>query len=241
VVQTRKSRVMHVEDKSKAFRQVVRKDQLAKLDEMRRAPDQWLPQNFNSRRRVLNPVRQSQLKSNGKRMKITAVHFEGDSSSLESRRNQEYQGNNKVKLNKNEYIHWQPAEWTNSHGMDRYFSMDSNGVLTVKDHGMFLIYAQVFYSDDHDVNGYVIELNNRVHYQCTTMTHTTSRVTKINSCYTSGLIHLRNGDKIQLRDIGNHRSVLLEPSKSFFGLIKINLVPSTVPESSEVESMNVEK
>lgn len=48
-----------------------------------------------------------------------------------------------MKLNKNEYIHWQPADWTNSHGMDRYFTMDPNGVLTVKDHGLFLIYAQV--------------------------------------------------------------------------------------------------
>lgn len=104
---------------------------------------------------------------------------------------------------------------------------------------LFSIYDKVFYSDDHDVNGFTIELNNNVRYQCTTMTHTTSRVTKINSCYTSGLINLKNGDKIQLRDIGNHRSVMLEPSKSFFGLIKINMVPNTV-ESSEVESFNAE-
>lgn len=48
-----------------------------------------------------------------------------------------------MKLNKNEYIHWQPAGWLNSHGMDRFFSMDPSGVLTVKDHGVFLIYAQV--------------------------------------------------------------------------------------------------
>ncbi|CRL03371.1 CLUMA_CG016265, isoform B [Clunio marinus] len=237
-IQSRSSRVMHVEDKSKAFRQVVRKDQLHKLQEARRAPEQWNSQNFNTRRRIMNPMRRNLELKNGKRMKITAAHFEGDSSSLALGRHHEYQGeegNNKVKLNKNEYIHWQPADWINEHGMDRFFSMDPLGVLTVKDHGLFLIYAQVFYSDDHDVNGYVIEVNNRVRYQCTTMTHTTSRVTKINSCYTSGLIHLRHGDKIQLRDIGNHRSVLLEPSKSFFGLIKINLVAPSV-ESSEVET-----
>lgn len=48
-----------------------------------------------------------------------------------------------MKLNKNEYIHWQPADWTSAHGMDRFFSMDPYGVLTVKDHGLFLIYAQV--------------------------------------------------------------------------------------------------
>lgn len=62
-IQTRRSRVMHVEDKSKAFRQVVRKDQLAKLEEVKKAPDQWWPQNLSSRRRIANPIRQSQLKS----------------------------------------------------------------------------------------------------------------------------------------------------------------------------------
>lgn len=72
------------------------------------------------------------------------------------------------------------------------------------------------------------------------MSHTTSKVTKTNTCYTSGLIHLKSGDKIKIRDLGNHRTVMLEPSRSFFGLVKINLVPMAV-ESSEVESFNAEK
>lgn len=63
-VQSRRSRVMHVEDKSKAFRQVVRKDQLARLQESRRAPDQWTPQNFQNRRRLVQPIRKNlELKS----------------------------------------------------------------------------------------------------------------------------------------------------------------------------------
>lgn len=101
------------------------------------------------------------------------------------------------------------------------------------------IYSQVVYSNDHDNNGFRIELNDRIKYQCLTMSHATTHVTRTNSCYTSGLIHLKNGDRIQLRDIGNHRSVMLEPSKSFFGLIKINLMPMS--ESSEVEAFNAEK
>lgn len=55
---------MHVEDKSKAFRQVVRKDQLAKLEEVKKAPEHWQPQNFNGRRKLVNPVRRNlELKS----------------------------------------------------------------------------------------------------------------------------------------------------------------------------------
>lgn len=122
---------MHVEDKSKAFRQVLRKDQLAKLEEVRKAPEHWQPQNFNGRRKLANPVRRNlelrskfkvgvrlnvgvKLKSkssinissahfhthgitfnffaDGKRMKITAVHYEGDSSSLAASRHHDYQG-----------------------------------------------------------------------------------------------------------------------------------------------------
>lgn len=40
-------------------------------------------------------------------------------------------------------MHWKPADWVLSHGMDKYFHMDSTGTLTVSDHGLFLIYAQV--------------------------------------------------------------------------------------------------
>lgn len=68
------------------------------------------------------------------------------------------------------------------------------------------------------------------------MTHMPVTKDRTNSCYTSGLIHLRNGDKIRLRDVGNHRHVLLQKSKSYFGLIKINLTPATHSnENSDVE------
>lgn len=54
-----------------------------------------------------------------------------------------FSGNNRVQLESDKYIHWQPADWTSIHGMDRFFSMDNNGILTVNDQGLFLIYAQV--------------------------------------------------------------------------------------------------
>lgn len=37
------------------------------------------------------------------------------------------------------------------------------------------------------------------------------------------MLYIRNGDKIHIEDIGARRTVLLEPSKSFFGMYKINL------------------
>jgi hypothetical protein len=54
---------MHVEDKTKAFRQVVRKDQLDRLQEVRKAPEQWTTQNYNGRRRMPSMRRNLELKS----------------------------------------------------------------------------------------------------------------------------------------------------------------------------------
>lgn len=49
-MQTRQSRVMHFEDKTKAFRQVVRKEQLAKLQEQRMPPEHFVHHEINARR-----------------------------------------------------------------------------------------------------------------------------------------------------------------------------------------------
>lgn len=54
--------------------------------------------------------------------------------------------NGKVELQSKEYMHWKPADWVYSHGMAKYFHMDSRGTLTINDHGLFLIYAQVIIS-----------------------------------------------------------------------------------------------
>lgn len=80
---------------------------------------------------------------------------------------------------------------------------------------------QIFYDDDHDTNGYIVELNSEPLYQCTRATHTTHRVIKSNTCHTSGVNYLNAGDQIHIRDLGNHRYSLFDPSKSFFGLVKL--------------------
>ena len=75
---------MHVEDKTKAFKQVVRKDQLDRLQEVRLAPEQWTQQqNLNARRRAPNPMRRNlEMKSKrnliwiyGKNLKIKVDNY----------------------------------------------------------------------------------------------------------------------------------------------------------------------
>lgn len=93
------------------------------------------------------------------------------------------------------------------------------GKVTIKDHGLFLIYAQVktiemweiiakcyklllsqvFYSDVFDTNGFSIEQNDVSKLQCVTTIHSETRVHKINTCSTSGLVYLNYGDKIWIK------------------------------------------
>lgn len=58
---------------------------------------------------------------------------------------------------------------------------------------------QVFYSDVFDTNGFSIEQNDVTKFQCVTTIHSETRVHKVNTCSTSGLIYLNYGDKIWLK------------------------------------------
>ncbi|KAF4523494.1 hypothetical protein B566_EDAN004564 [Ephemera danica] len=115
---------------------------------------------------------------------------------------------------------WSPSPWMRDLGMDSHFVL-SDGVLTVRQPGLYFFYSQIYYVDDHDNNGYNVYVNGAVRLQCTTMTHSSSAVTKINTCYTGSVIFLRDGDTVYLRDISGLRYSMFEPEKSFFGLFRL--------------------
>jgi TNF(Tumour Necrosis Factor) family. len=78
--------------------------------------------------------------------------------------------------------------------------------------------------DEHDINGFRVYVNNNPIFHCTTMTvHSPDdhHKAKANTCHTSGATYLSERDKVSLRDVNGLRYSLFEPSKSFFGLIKL--------------------
>lgn len=183
------------------------------------------------------------------RFKTIAVHYQGDTSAYMNggrvlpHHLERFDGNGRVRHPGGVYSDWKPADWVDDHAMDRFFAMHQ-GVVTVKEHGLYYIYAQVrppltshtrgekvipfglfllqiFYHDDHDTNGYIVEHNSEPLYQCTTATHSNQRVTKSNTCHTAGINYLNAGDRIHIKDLGSHRYTLFDASKSFFGLIKV--------------------
>lgn len=50
--------------------------------------------------------------------------------------------------------------------MSRHFTLSENGQLTVQEAGLYLIYAQIHYLDQHDENGFQVLVNDRSILQC---------------------------------------------------------------------------
>jgi len=96
------------------------------------------------------------------------------------------------------------------------------GKLTVSSPGVYYIYAQVNYLDEHDVNAYQIYVNDNAFVMCTTMTHTPQYTTKANTCYTGGVVFLEQGDTIHIKNLEEKRYSVMLPAHSFFGLVQLS-------------------
>ncbi|XP_073846914.1 TNF superfamily member 12 eiger [Musca autumnalis] len=112
--------------------------------------------------------------------------------------------------------------WTNEREtLDTYFQVE-NGVLTVREPGLYYVYAQVCYHNHHNQNGFIIFHGHKPFLQC--LSHIlTNNNSVINTCHTSGLIYLKRDEQIHIQDFHTDRKTHLqeENNRSYFGLIKI--------------------
>lgn len=89
----------------------------------------------------------------------------------------------------------------------------------------FFLNLQIHYLDEHDINGFIVQVNTDPLLQCTTMTETYNSGSKSNSCFTAGIHYLKADDRITIKDIETNRYSIFKPEKSFFGLMKVGAVP----------------
>lgn len=111
-----------------------------------------------------------------------------------------------------------PHPWARTLGMDRAFELN-HGVLTVKEGGLYFVYAQIYYDNRFDRNGFVVYHNVEPFLQCAVFVPTNT--VKSHTCYTSGVIYLEGNEELHLRDIHQDRVVMLTNAKSFFGVIRL--------------------
>ncbi|KAL1493238.1 hypothetical protein ABEB36_011330 [Hypothenemus hampei] len=158
---------------------------------------------------------------------LPSVHLNGDTSSYVLGTHENFNGNGHLRHTQRIFVDWKPSSWAESTGMMTHFDYNE-GYLTIKESGLYLVYAQIYYLDEHDLNGYRVFKNDKMILQCTVSLHSGTRVQKGNTCYTAGVEYIAEGDKISLGDILHDHYSLFEPGKSFFGLIKLGDVRGRV-------------
>ncbi|CAH0405189.1 unnamed protein product [Chilo suppressalis] len=121
---------------------------------------------------------------------------------------------------------WYPSGWTISSPHPRP-TLTRAGHVHVHHSGVYLVYVQIYYLDRHDIISWVLHRTNpetdgrETLLQCAQSSHSTEILDKPNSCFSASALYLRAGDRLAVRNTGGNRHSLMEPEKSFIGLIKL--------------------
>ncbi|XP_058465430.1 uncharacterized protein LOC131438990 isoform X2 [Malaya genurostris] len=118
---------------------------------------------------------------------------------------------------------WLPIGAANQESLNSgVFKLSSNGTLTVNDTGLYFVYAQITYTDQHPISGFNIVVNGRNHAACSVHGQ---HGKKTNTCYTASLVDLDNGSQLEIKDMDEGRVHLAFQEKTFFGLYKLGRRP----------------
>jgi len=147
-----------------------------------------------------------------------AIHMIGTVRDTDS---EDYDGSGRLKVVDGVFRDWSPSRWARRMRLDKQFPF-KDGKLGVSSPGVYFVYAQINYLDEHDVNAFQIYVNDDPFLLCTSMTHTPHFTTKANTCYTGGVIFLEQGDQVFIRNLEANRFAVLLPSHSFFGLVQLS-------------------
>ncbi|EZA54727.1 protein PFC0760c isoform X2 [Ooceraea biroi] len=151
---------------------------------------------------------------------VRAIHYGADSTLFSS--NDEHTGNGRVRHSSGVFKAWRPSDWVADLGMERFFSLAADGKLTVHESGLYLVYAQIHYLDEHDENGFHLLVNDRPVLQC--MVYSPGVGHKSRSCFSAQVIVVQPGDRLLLKEVGSERYTLFQHDKSFFGMVKLGEV-----------------
>lgn len=125
---------------------------------------------------------------------------------------------NGVRHRNTRHTHWTAKDTVNQQAIaSRTFGFDGEQ-LTVKEPGLYYIYAQITYDNQHDVNGFKVLVGGQKHLSCTVH----SRGENTNTCFTAGLAEIARPDTpILVEDVDHGRQHVMYPEKTFFGAFKV--------------------
>ncbi|KAG6447042.1 protein eiger [Manduca sexta] len=215
-------------DVSEAVDQFSAPRMVAKPEE-RRKTKKFLGNTDHSAKMSMHTVTRTARNSDNEdqRRPFVAAHFHGNTSHLSTEIHEHYKGNGLVRVSHGAaHDVWYPAPWTVASPHPRP-TLTRNGHIHVHHTGVYLVYAQIYYLDSHDIISWVLhrtnpELDGReTLLQCAQSSHTSEPMDKPNSCFSASALFLKAGDRLAVRNTGGDRHSLMQPEKSFIGLIKL--------------------
>ncbi|XP_075976359.1 TNF superfamily member 12 eiger [Anticarsia gemmatalis] len=200
---------------------------IAKSDVRRKTKKFLSPEAAAARHTITRTVRNSDFEE-GARRPFVAAHFHGNTSHLNTEIHEHYKGNGLVRVSHGApHDVWYPSPWTAAAPHQTRPTLTRNGHVHVHHTGIYLVYVQIYYLDSHDIISWVLHRTNpeidgrETILQCAQSTHSTDHSEKPNSCFSAAAIFLKAGDRLAVRNTGGDRHSLMQPEKSFIGLIKL--------------------
>ncbi|VVC44700.1 Tumour necrosis factor domain,Tumour necrosis factor-like domain,Tumour necrosis factor, conserved site [Cinara cedri] len=176
------------------------------------------PKKMQSRKK---PAEDSSVSYESLREPQTAVaaHFVSDKSKYSTITHPHYDGNGRLRHPDGEFKDWTQYIWDNGEDNGANHFQIKNGKVDISKPGFYYVYAQVYYTDQHDINGFYVMKNNEKIFSCTT---TRYQANQSDSCYTGGLIYFNSKDILSIKGLFSERYIYLDPVSSFFGLFLVS-------------------
>ncbi|XP_053613756.1 protein eiger [Plodia interpunctella] len=208
---------------SDAVEQVASPRVLAKTDERRKTKKFSASLDSLSTKPPMHAVvRTARNSDNEERRPFIAAHFHGNTSHLSPEIHEHYKGNGLIRVaHGSHHDVWYPSPWTLASPHSRP-TLTRSGHVHVHHTGVYLVYVQIYYLDSHDVVSWMLHRNGaETLMQCAQSSHSVDILDKPNSCFSASALFLRAGDKLSVKNTGGDRHSLMQPEKSFIGLIKL--------------------
>ncbi|XP_017793378.1 PREDICTED: uncharacterized protein LOC108575165 [Habropoda laboriosa] len=147
-----------------------------------------------------------------------AVHYDGNKDWRSH--NDKNTGNGRILHGDSVFKAWKASSWVETIGMNKYFHMSNNGSVTVYEPGLYLVYAQIHYRDEHDELGFHLQVNNQSILQCVVDNSCNSRNIS-QTCFSAQLTSLKKQDVLVFKEAQASRYAIFDKENSFFGMVKL--------------------
>ncbi|XP_063967556.1 uncharacterized protein LOC129279533 isoform X3 [Lytechinus pictus] len=167
------------------------------------------------------PRRQAENRESPPQYESAYIHFVGNvSSRVETHPESVHPLSPRmVNISENLLSDWAYAYWTPRRQKENFVL--NNGVVTVKEPGVYFIYSQVQFFDDHRLNGHVLTIQGIEEERFKCAERPAQNPLSMQTCYAGGLAFLHRDSRVSVRLAFSHRWVNMHKDSTYFGMYKV--------------------